>query len=178
MKRIILVDQDGVLADIELGLREAWRKKFGTECPLLRDRRTNSLKPEEVREYHDDINSIIYSEGFIRDLKPIPDSIEAINDLAKKNEVFICTVPLLEYRNCSYEKYAWVERNLGLEWTKKIIYTRDKTLVRAELLIDDAPEVTGLKSPEWEHVIFDAPYNRHAPGRRVTWRNYREVLNL
>lgn len=177
MKKVILVDW-GVLADIETGLREAWRKKFKSECPLPAVRETNSLKPDSIKEHYEKINSIIYAKGFIEKLNPIEGSLEAIKELARENEVFICTVPLLDYENSVYEKYRWVEKHLGADWTKRLIFIRDKTLLKADILIDDAPVVEGLKKPEWEHVIFDSLYNKHVKGRRMSWRNWREVLKL
>ena len=36
----------------------------------------------------------------------------------------------------------------------------DKTLVRGDVLIDDKPHVTGSNAPTWQHLLYDAPYNR------------------
>ena len=42
-------------------------------------------------------------------------------------------------------------------------------------LVDDCPEVAGVLVPTWEHIIFDAPYNATAAGRRLNW--VRRVLD-
>ena len=77
------------------------------------------------------------------------------------------------------EKLSWVERHLGREFMLRTILTRDKTLVRGNVLIDDKPEVKGVMTPEWEHILFDLPCNRNVPSkRRLTWKNYRGVLGL
>lgn len=88
----------------------------------------------------------------------------------------ICTAPTTRYRNCVLEKHEWVEEHLGLEWVGRMVLTRDKTLVRGAVLIDDRPDISGAMTPEWQHVVFDAPYNRHLPGPRMTWATWREVL--
>ena len=84
---------------------------------------------------------------------------------------------LPQYENCVLEKYHWVSEHLGPDWINNIILTRDKTIVRGDILIDDIPEPKGIEKPEWEHVLFDSPYNRHITGkRRMTWDNWRSIL--
>jgi len=115
-------------------------------------------------------------KGFYRDL-PLPGAVEAVTDpLAEGFDVYICTSPLVQYQNCALEKYEWVEEHLGSEFTKRVILTRDKTLVRGDVLIDDKPVIGGISTPQWRHVLFDRPYNRSIPGPRMHWDNWREVL--
>jgi 5'-nucleotidase len=78
-------------------------------------------------------------------------------------------MPLPMYEHCVKEKYDWVAQHLGKEWTMRINLMNDKTLIRGDLLIDDKPKITGLLTPEWQHIIYDAPYNRGVPGPRMTW---------
>ncbi|CAN2391799.1 mitochondrial [Pristimantis euphronides] len=91
-------------------------------------------------------------------------------------DVFICTSPIKRYRYCPYEKYAWVEKHFGHEFLEQIILTRDKTVVSADLLIDDRPDIMGAEpNPSWEHILFTACHNRHLlvtpPNRRLqSWR--------
>lgn len=40
-------------------------------------------------------------------------------------------------------QYAWVEKHFGPEFLERIVLTQDKTVVSADLLIDDRPDVTG-----------------------------------
>ena len=82
----------------------------------------------------------------------------------------ICTAPVNEYRYCVGEKIAWVEKHLGADWAKRVILTKDKTLVRGDILIDDKSHITGSLKPMWTHRIYDAPHNRHinAP-QRIVW---------
>jgi 5'-nucleotidase len=74
------------------------------------------------------------------------------------------------------EKYAWVEQHLGAEFVQRIVLTRDKTLVHGDVLIDDKPEIGGLRKPDWRHLIYDQPWNRHVDGPRLTWADWRERL--
>lgn len=179
---IILVDQDGVLADFERGFFERWRAKFPDEFFIHPSERTGHFKiwddyPLSLRE---NIKSILFAPGFIYNLPPILGAVEAIRKLVELgHDVMICTSPLSQYENCIIEKYRWVERYLGLDFTKRIILSHDKTLIRGHLLIDDKPEIKGIIVPEWEHIVFDRPYNRGVVGkRRINWTNWREVMGL
>jgi 5'-nucleotidase len=177
---VILVDQDGPLADFERGFLEVWRAKHPEEIAIpVEERSTFYLRDQYPPHVWAWIDEIHHSPGFYRNLPPTPGAVEAMHELLELGfEVRICTSPLSRYENCVLEKYEWTERHLGRDFTKRMIVTKDKTLVRGRFLIDDRPEVTGLVSPEWEHVLFDYPYNRHVPRRRLTWANWREVLEL
>ena len=177
---IVLVDQDGPLADFEGGFSEKWRKKFPKRIFVSHDQR----KSFEIYENYPKplwkaIKRIYYAKGFILNLQPIEGSIEALKTmLALGHDVRICTSPLSNKYSIG-EKWLWVEKHLGAKFAKRLIITKDKTLVKGALLIDDKPVISGICQPEWEHIIFDAPYNKEIPDkRRVNWQNWREVLKI
>jgi 5'-nucleotidase len=179
---IILVDMDGPLADYEKGFLDIWREKFSDlDFIKLEDRREFYLHHDYPKEMSENIRSICSAPGFFLNLPAMAGAREAIEEMKNKgHEVFICTSPMNEYTNCVLEKYQWVEKNLGLEWTKKLILTKDKTLVQGSILIDDRPIIHGAGQPTWEHILFDMPYNRDVDlkQRRLTWGNWREVLGM
>ena len=116
--------------------------------------------------------------GFFLNFDPIEGAIEALHDLEKDHEVFICTAPLLENYTCCNDKLAWVDAHLGGDWARRTIITKDKTVIDGDFLIDDKPIITGIANePIWQRILFDQPYNRNVVGRRINWQNYREVLN-
>ena len=121
------------------------------------------------------VKQITEAEGFFEYLEPIVGGIEAVKamDQHPRVNVMICTSPLSCYRFVLSEKYAWVEKHLGHEWTKKIVMTKDKTIVSGHILIDDRPSIDGLQegNTSWEHVLFEQPYNRHVKEKRrlKTW---------
>jgi 5'-nucleotidase len=178
---VVLVDQDGPLADFEQGFLDRWRELHPDEDAVrIEDRRTFYLRdqyPAHVRAWVDEIYN---APGFYRNLPPTPGAVLAMQEMLELGlEVRICTAPLSRYENCVLEKYEWTERNLGRDFTRRMIVTKDKTLVKGRFLIDDRPTINGVARPEWEHLLFDCPYNRHVSGKRtVTWSNWREVLEL
>lgn len=178
-KKIILVDMDGVLADLETRFFEQWRKKYPAHPQVpLEKRRTFRLEESYPNGLGKEIQSILSAPGFYKSLAVISGGKEALEKMQQLgNDVFICTSPISNYKNCVLEKYLWVEKNLGFEWTKRIIMTKDKTLIFGDILIDDKPEHVGLRKPAWKHVLFEAPYNQHIKARlRITWDSWEKIL--
>ena len=168
---LILLDQDNVLADFEAGFRRAYQARYGEAAPIegrnhlfyIRDRLPEALRHRAVEIYG--------SPGFFAELPPIAGALDAARRLAAAgHDVRICTAPIDPYRHCVGEKIAWAEEHLGVEWARRVILTKDKTLVRGDILIDDKPEIRGALAPQWQHWLYDAPHNRHLNGvRRVVW---------
>ena len=176
---LILLDQDGVLADFERAFLAAWRQRYPDIAPVeAENRKSFHLLEDYPPELRAQAEALYTAPGFISNLPPVPGAIEAYRELlALGMDVRICSSPLRQYENCVAEKYQWVERHLGRAATERLILTRDKTLVQGDLLIDDRPRVEGGARPRWRHIIYDAPYNRHETGRpRLTWSNWRNVL--
>ena len=177
----IFVDMDGVITDFDGEFLRRWRKRYPDKLYVPMEERTTfyvkDSYPEELKPL---VAETVLEPGFFRNMMPMDGAKEALFEMDKMGfEVFICSSPLSIYKNCVLEKYEWVEKVLGAEWVKRIILTKDKTFVKAEYLIDDKPEITGVENtPSWEHIIYDRPYNRGAIKRRLTWENWKSVLGL
>jgi 5'-nucleotidase len=179
VERTILVDVDGVLADLEPHFARVWAARFPSRAlPLETERRHAKIANDLPAAFRDDARRIIAEAGFYRSLPPVTGAVAGFQELAKTfSDVWLCTSPLREFWHSVPEKYEWVEAHLGRRWTERIVLTRDKSLVRGDILIDDNPELRGLDKASWELVLFDAPYNRHVSNlRRLTWGNWRAVL--
>ena len=173
---LILIDQDGVLADFERGFHAAW-KATGHEPIPLHERQTFYVRDDYPVHLRQEVEAVYLSPGFFRELPPTEGAIEALCELLESgHDVRICTSPLNQYRHCLPEKYEWIERHLGSDFVPRMIVTKDKTLIHGDVLIDDNPKVAGPRTPPWKHIIFDQPYNRHVDGPRMTWENWREIL--
>ncbi len=173
-KKIILIDIDDVIADFEKAIVEKvkennweFEKNIGMYTQIKDD---NDYKKKF---------SIIQEKNFFLDFEPIKNSVKYVKEIiADKNfEVFFCSAPTSFYKNFVLEKYLWIEKYFGFEMTKKIILTRDKTLIKADYLIDDNPEIEGLKKPEWEQIFFTQSYNKNYAGKRIDkWEDLKKVL--
>ncbi|XP_006903046.1 PREDICTED: 5'(3')-deoxyribonucleotidase, mitochondrial [Elephantulus edwardii] len=174
----VLVDMDGVLADFEGGFLRKYRERYPDQ-PFIRleDRRGFWLSEQYglLRpELSEKAISIWESKNFFFELEPLPGAVEAIKQMAnlENTDVFICTSPIRMFKFCPYEKYAWVEKHFGPDFLEHVVLTRDKTVISADLLIDDRADITGAEAnPSWEHVLFTACHNQHLqlspPKRRL-----------
>jgi hypothetical protein len=63
-----------------------------------------------------------------------------------RDQVFLCTSPVIGSRWCAQEKLAWIEHHLGRAWLRPTIITSDKTVgdkLQPCVLVDDRPGITG-----------------------------------
>lgn len=180
---LILVDQDGPLADFEAGFHAAWRAARPGELHIpVASRRGWSLEDQYPPELVDACRELMCEPGFFRGLPPVAGAVAAMEAMRDAgHDVRICTAPLTRFENCVAEKYHWVTEHLGPAWTKRMIVTKDKTLVRGDVLIDDKPQVTGSLEPVWRHILFasgvhDPAVDGTLPERTLTWDRWRDVL--
>jgi 5'-nucleotidase len=176
----ILIDMDGVLADFDGEFIKRWRERYPEQFYIpMHERTMFYVKDQYPQEYHPQLMEILREPGFFREMMPMEAGREALHEMDGLGlDVFICTSPFSSYQNCVLEKYQWVEAYLGSKWTDRIILTKDKTLVRGDILIDDKPQITGKDVPTWEHILYDRPYNQGVDRRRLTWKNWKEVLGV
>lgn len=175
----ILIDMDGVIADFDGEFLQRWKARHPDEFFIPIEKRIKFyIKDDYPASLRPLVDEILFESSFFEEMTIMPGAKEALEEMdARGLEVFICTSPLSAYSHCVLEKYKWVENILGPAWVKKIILTKDKTIVKADILIDDKPEVTGVeKEPSWEHILYDRPYNRGINKRRITWENWKDIL--
>lgn len=163
-KGVYLIDMDGVLFDYAGAFSRIWNDRYSSEgYPLLDASKQKHFYmednlPDEFRHLAGEL--VENDEYFFRNLEPIKGAIEGITALAEDNSVYICTSPNTKNDHCAQAKIYSVRKYLGDDWVKKTIITKDKTIVKANYLIDDKPEITGAFAKSWEHIMYDQPYNR------------------
>lgn len=176
---LILLDQDGVLADFDAAFYAAWQQHYPhTPIPARAQRRSFYLLEDIPEPLREQAEALYTRPGFISNLPPVPGALEAWQALSAMGFTLrICSTPLQQYENCVAEKYQWVEKHLGRAATRQLILSADKTLVQGDVLIDDNPHIKGAHTPSWQHIVFDAPYNQNVLNkRRISWENWRSVL--
>lgn len=176
---IILVDMDNTLVDFDKAFLESWKDKYPGEYFVPLEERKNFHPHKDYPEtLQKKVLDICHGAGFIRNLSPMPGGIEAVTEMLRDgHDVRFCTSYLFEYKNSVLEKYEWVEQYFGFDAIERIIMTRDKTLITGDILIDDKPEIIGIKPSSWEHILYDRPHNQHIKNRRrLTWDNWREIV--
>lgn len=177
---IVLVDMDGVIADVEEGFYNSWRNRYPERIGIPpKDRTTHKPQDQYPKEYFREVRALFEEKGFYSGVPEVEGAGLALREMSTSGlDVYICSSPLSEYSFVA-EKYFWIGSHLGEEWMRRTILVKDKTLVRGDVLIDDKPQVSGFLEPTWEHVLYDQPYNRGVVGkRRLTWENWRRVLGV
>lgn len=175
---IVLVDMDGVLADFDDGhARLCAARGLPTTTPGV-GRTSWDILGVVDPAYRDVVLELWHSPGFFRGLRPIDGAVAGLRGLvAAGHDVWICTAPLRHHATCAHEKLAWVAHHVGRDFGERVIVAADKTLIHGDVLIDDRPDLVGVRAPAWEHVLYDASYNRAVHDRRrLTWATWREVL--
>lgn len=189
--KIVLVDMDGTVADLDASVIAKLKEQKLDKLAALVSGRTSfefydardAKSSSEEHKLLDKVAKKIMSDpGFYANLPVIAGAVQTLKELEEKHNcrVFFCTSPLKEYKNCVVEKFAWVHKHFGVEWTRKIIIVKDKTLVSAgDVLIDDKPQQTGLMSPPaWKYILFDQSYNRSVEGARIlSWASTKPILD-
>lgn len=180
--RIILIDMDGVIADFRKGFFEQYKERF-PEKPLpdpISDPAQFYIEDNYPAEFKEAIQEIYRSPGFFIKLPAIEGALEALEEMSQsENEIFICTSPILENPGSAQEKLAWVFKHLGESWRRKVIITKDKTLVKGDILIDDKPEIKGVCKASWRQFLYEQDYNEHITDKpRLNWKNWKEVLDI
>lgn len=180
----ILSDQDGVLSS----WGEGWNAHLSLDqymeravnLPRHEDQRSFNLReglsPEEVEV----VDEIFNHPGFYSTLKPIEGAVEGYHKLVEAgHHVQIATSPWWTNATCLQDKADWVEKYLGADARSQMVLTSDKTVLRADYLIDDKPNIQGNYEPEWVQIVFDQPYNqeiRHLP-RMSGWSDWENALD-
>ena len=179
MSKTVLVDMDGVLAD--WGSHWDWHLDTHFESwqtgriPRHAEQRGFDLKAGLNLDEEQIVDQVMAWPDFYRGMPTIDDAWQCLSKLIfAGHEVFICTSPWLPNVTCASDKLEWVARNLGVAWAERTIITKDKTMVHGDVLIDDKPEVRGLRNPSWEHILFDQPYNQQVVGKRriMSWSDF------
>ncbi|MGB7345292.1 MAG: hypothetical protein WBD20_13845 [Pirellulaceae bacterium] len=112
---IIYVDMDDVLCDYSFAHRTASQAKPEIDFPQS-------------------------FAGFFRDLRPIAGAIEAVNRLRLVSNLFVLTAPSTRNPLSYTEKRLWIEEHFDYEFTKRLILSPDKGLLKGDFLVDDHVE--------------------------------------
>jgi len=128
-KKILLLDQDEVLAD--------FYSHPSKVCPTF---------------IHN--HKVIYERGYFEHLRPLPGALESVRFILDNldYDVYICTHPLEYSRYGDSEKRRWVDKYLP-ELSEKMILTCDKGLIKGDFLVDDS--MKWKAGFEGEFVFFD-----------------------
>ncbi len=176
----ILVDQDGVQANLMAGIVRDMRKYFPKfEVADVENQVNFNVFLNQPQEVCDALAWVMDRPGFYASLEPIDGVGQAMNEMLDAGyDVAICTAPWKTNPTCVQDKLEWIDKYLGNRWRERMVISRDKTRVRGDLLIDDKPKITGLHVPLWRQAYFTQPYNMMLTDKPhlVRWADWPDLL--
>ncbi|MBB4044958.1 5' nucleotidase, NT5C type [Bacteroides reticulotermitis] len=170
MKRI-LVDMDGVLADVY----SQFLKLEAQETGILRTKEeTNGFIESEAFPFYE---KHVHSSVFFRTAPLMDRSVEGLDYLNRKYEVIILS-SATEFPQSLMEKELWLNEHYSFISWEQMIFCGRKDVVQGDIMIDDHPKNLNLFSGE--RIIFTQPHNINVEvpeSKRVfNWDNIMDIL--
>lgn len=161
----LLLDMDGPLADFD-GL--FWDRCQANGWPLDVEHRglqAHRFFTEHMpdRKHRKLARAMVDGPGYFAALPVTPGAQEAVRTLleVKHLDVWVCTKPIHQHRTQRDEKAAWLAEHFPA-LLPRLIIAGDKSMVRGDFLLDDAPELDHMRRATWQPILFRAPYNGSA----------------
>lgn len=165
----VLVDMDGVLADIYAHLIDLEYKESGIKLKL------EDLYGQLEEIAFPSFEKHIRSTNFFRTAPLVKDSVEGLRYLNVKYNVLIVS-SATEFPNCLNDKQAWLNEYFPFISWKQMIFCGSKESVCGDIMIDDHPK--NLSFFEGRKILFTQPHNmyiQNACFERVF--DWQEVIN-
>ncbi|WP_431785854.1 5' nucleotidase, NT5C type [Paenibacillus lactis] len=172
-KKRLGVDQDNVIAD----LLSEWVRRYNNDY-------NDTLTPEQVDcwnwhhlckpECGTKIYTYMDDPDLFLNLPVMEGSQEVLRELSYTYDVYIVTAPFNP--NNVVPKYKWLKKHFPFLDEEKFVFTRDKSIVKAEYLIDDKPK--NLETFQGTRILYTAPHNLDEERfyRVDNWDEIREIL--
>ena len=172
-RKRICVDMDEVMADAVGEHLLRYNQQF-SECLTLADLHGKGIWQVVHPDRHAALEQYLRSADFFAVLKVMPDAQRVLEALQGRYEVFIATAAM-EVPTSFTAKYDWLLEHFPSIAPSHIVFCGDKSILRADFLIDDNPRQLGRFGGEG--ILFDAHHNVHVTGyKRV--RNWLEIEQL
>jgi len=159
---VLLLDMDGPLADFDLHFWHRCQEQgftFDVHGPAFQAHRyfTEHIPNRAERRK---ARAMVDQAGWFAELPVTPGAVEGVASLLDAGfDVWVCTKPLEANPTCHSDKAQWIARHFPA-LTDRLIIAPDKSMVRGDVLLDDAPHPAWFGRSAWRPVIFDAPFNR------------------
>jgi len=171
MKKRILVDMDGVLADVYVRLFEIHEKETGQKLTAA------DIAGKLEEEAFPDQRKWVSAPGFFRTLPIIKGSREALEKLGTFYDIIVVSLAT-EFPNSLTDKLMWLYKHFPFIGWKQIVFCGDKSLVKADIMIDDHPK--NLDNFPGKTYIFTQPLNLFINNSRHTrvnsWEELEKIL--
>lgn len=148
---------------IYLDLDETLVRFLDPLCEKYRNETGKHIDPKQIKQWNLNVYDpylfkIFQRKDFFNNLQPYEGAIEVLRKLQKKEYVVLCS-DCLGNKNIAYDKLEFIEKYFPfLNISKQIIFTSNKSLLKGDLIFDDAPH--HLDGFDGIKIINDKPYNQ------------------
>jgi 5'(3')-deoxyribonucleotidase len=185
-RKIIAVDMDEVIADALGEHLQRYNRDFPNDFKTtitpahLLGRSIWDYVPTHRQKA---LEQYMLSEDFFSVLDVMPESQRVLDRLQLRYDIFIASAAM-EVPTSFNAKFNWLARHFPFIPTSHIVFCGDKSILRADFLIDDNPRQLRLfhsnilgDSPR-EGILFSSPANAFVTGfRRVdNWRDVEKMF--
>ena len=150
MKQKILVDMDGVLANVYKSLIEMQYTEKGI---MMSEKQLCGI---EERTAFPDLIEIVNRPGFFRNALVMNDAVMGLQYLNDKYNVRIVS-SATEFPNSMNEKQQWLAQYFPFIHWKQLVFCGEKDGITGDLMLDDHPK--NLSHFEGKRYLFTQPHN-------------------
>jgi 5'(3')-deoxyribonucleotidase len=172
--RRICVDMDEVMADAVTEHLLRYNRDHGDTITKA-DLHGKWIWDVVSTDRHARLDAYLRTDDFFEVLDVLPDAQRVLQTLQRDFEIFIATAAM-EVPTSFNAKYRWLARHFPFIPPSHIVYCGDKSILRADFLIDDNPRQ--LKRFTGKGILFDAPHNANVTGftRVGNWGEVEELF--
>lgn len=160
----IILDFDEVLYSLTQEAIEKCNKEYNTNYEL--EKLETYFVPEDLLRC---MSEVLYEKG------DKDNALIYVRQLCEEHDVYICSASMMENL---YEKVEWIKKHLPqIGWDKTIVM-KNKHLLNADVIVDDAPHnLQG--NPIKYKIMIDMPYNKHVKDKDIhRVKNMKEAKEL
>jgi 5'-nucleotidase len=161
MKSQVLVDMDGVLADVYAQFIAFEYRSSGIKLNI------DDLYGKTEADAFPSCYKSMRSEDFFRTAPVMTDSIEGLKYLNDKYKVLIVS-SATEFPNSLNEKQKWLNEYFPFISWEQMIFCGRKDSIKGNIMIDDHPK--NLVTFEGKKLLFTQPHNMY-----IQDKNYQRV---
>ena len=169
-KKRLLVDMDGVLADVYKQFIAMEEKESGIKLPI------EILVGKPEYEVFKNGRKHVNTKGFFRNVPLMNGCVETMKKLNEKYDVFIVSAAM-EFPNSLPEKYSWLKEHFPFITWQQIVFCGSKIIVHGDIMIDD--HYKNLDNFKGQTILFTQPHNDgHDDKGHTRVHSWKDILNI
>ena len=167
----ILVDMDGVLADVYSCFFDLYEEESGKRLSV------NDVAGKLEAEAFPNQIKWVTTPGFFRNVPVMPGSYSGLRHLNERYNIIVVSMAT-EFPVSLTDKQLWLAEHFSFITWRQIVFCGNKSLINADIMIDDHPK--NLDHFNGETIMFTQPHNiniNQSGHKRVSsWEEIEKLL--